>query len=82
MQEYSIEVEVYTSNQKVESKCNAITFINPSGSGVTFTVNNIPILEGNSLELAGKANEIDITQYLLNFGTVNGTCYVIKKVYL
>jgi len=79
---YNIDVQVYTKNQNVISNCNAITFINPASSGVDFTVNNIPVTSGSELEISGLEDETDVTPYVINFGTNNGTCIVVKKVYV
>jgi len=78
---YVIEVAIYNKNQQIKSNCNSVTFVNPVGSGVNFTVNDIPVIEGNELEISGLEGEEDTTLYIVNFGTTTGTCIVIKKVY-
>jgi len=60
---------------------NAITFINNGGSQVF--VNNIPLPIGASLSIEGNNDEIDTTQYNLNFGTsTNGNVLVIQKMFV
>lgn len=81
MTKYSIEVASYNKTQQVSSNCNAITFINPVGSGSDFTVNDIPVTEGSELEISGWQNEIDTTLYVVSWGTGTGICIVVKKVY-
>jgi hypothetical protein len=60
---------------------NAITFIN--NGATTVTVNNIPLAVGASLSIEGNENEIDTTQYNLNFGTsTTGNVLVIQKMFV
>lgn len=77
--QYKTEIAYYTTNQRIIANCNVITFIN-SGS-FTLYVNNFPITAGNNLSIAGNSDEIDVTEYLIDFrGATNGEIYVIKKI--
>ena len=78
---YRTEIAYYTTNQRIIGNCNVITFVN-AGS-VLFYINNFPVASGSSFSIAGNSDEIDISEYLIDFqGATNGTCYVIKKVNL
>ena len=77
--QYRTEIAYYTTNQRIIANCNAITFIN--NSIYTIYVNNFPITTGNSLNIGGNSDEIDVTEYILDFrGATNGEVYVIKKI--
>jgi hypothetical protein len=44
-------------------------------------VNNFPVTAGNSFSIAGNQDEVDLTEYLIDFrGSLVGEVYVIKKV--
>jgi hypothetical protein len=46
-------------------------------------LNNITLAIGASLSIEGNENEIDVTQYTLNFGTAtNGNVLVIQKMFV
>lgn len=80
MIKYKIEVSQYTNNTKIFSNCNSITFINTGA--VSVKVNNVIINTGNSLVIAGNANEMDITEYNLDFTNIQGEITVIRKINL
>ena len=73
--------EFTASNQVIESNCNEITFINKGTE--TAYINDFPIAQDESLELDGKAGEMDITKYVLRFSTGGGTqsLWVFRKTY-
>jgi len=81
MKKYKIEVMQYNTTRKIASNCNAITFIN-SGA-VTCLVQTIPVVAGASLVIEGNENEMDVTEYNLDFGTSTaGILTVIRKYYI
>lgn len=82
MTKYKIEPIAIYETTRIPSNCNAITFINPSGT-TTVTINGvIPLLPSSSLSIEGNANEIDITEYDVNFGTAtSGVIYILKKIF-
>ena len=76
---YTTEIQYYTTNQRVIGNCNVITFVN-TGT-ITFYINNFPVTAGNSFSIAGNQDEVDLTEYLIDFkGSLVGEVYVIKKV--
>lgn len=81
IQTYVTEVNQYSQSQKIQSKCNAISFIN-TGT-VNMYINKYLILPSQTLSIAGNKNEMDVTQYQLEFDTaaIAGNCTVIKKIY-
>lgn len=80
MKKYKLEFAQYQDNQRVVSSCNAITFINNTAS--TILINNFPVASGATLSFSGNENEIDVTEYYINFGGVAGNCWVIKKMFV
>ena len=77
--QYRTDFGYYTTNQRVIGNCNVITFVN-TGT-ITLYVNNFPIAAGNSFSIAGNQDELDITEYIIDFrGATNGEVYVIKKI--
>lgn len=77
--QYRTEIAYYTTNQRIIANCNVITFVN--NSPFTIYVNNFPITSGNNLSIAGNNDEIDVTEYLIDFqGATNGQVYIIKKI--
>ena len=75
---YKIEVMQYNTTRKIAAACNAITFYN-SGT-ITVLVQTIPLVSGATLSIQGNANEIDLTEYQIDFGTAtNGVLTVIRK---
>lgn len=79
---YKIETNQYSENILISSKCNAITFLNVGTTNVL--VNNITIIPNANLSIQGNANEIDVTEYRLDFGINTGPdgnlVQVIKKL--
>lgn len=75
---YKIEVMQYNTTRKISSACNAITFYN--NGTITVLVQTIPLVVGATLTIEGNANEIDLTEYQIDFGTnTNGVLTVIRK---
>lgn len=81
---YKIELNQYSENIMITSKCNAITFLNVGTTNVL--INNITIVPNANLSIQGNANEIDATEYRLDFGTNTAASgnlvQVIKKLNL
>lgn len=76
---YTTEIQFYTTNQRVIGNCNVITFVN-TGTIILY-VNNFPIAAGSSFSIAGNQDEVDLTEYIIDFrGSTVGEVYVIKKV--
>jgi hypothetical protein len=81
MKKYTIVIQQYQQSTSFVPGSNAITFINNGGSIVL--LNNITLAIGASLSIEGNENEIDVTQYTLNFGTAtNGNVLVIQKMFV
>jgi hypothetical protein len=81
MKKYTIVIQQYQQSTSFVPGSNAITFINNGGSIVL--LNNITLAIGASLSIEGNENEIDVTQYTLNFGTAtNGNVPVIQKMFV
>jgi hypothetical protein len=77
-------IDVYTaySNYRFVSKANAVTFINIGTINVTLN-NTLVLTPGQSLSIEGNINEIDLTEYFINFGTAtNGALLIIRKIYV
>lgn len=81
MQRFKIEFEFLTKPTIIQSKYNAITFLNNSTSVSDIVyLNNVPINPGDSISIQGNANEIDTTVYTVSMGqSTTATCIVIKK---
>lgn len=81
---YKIDINQYSENILISSKCNAITFLNVGSTNVL--INNITIVPNANLSIQGNANEIDVTEYRLDFGTNTAASgnlvQVIKKLNL
>jgi len=79
---YKVEMNQITTNEKVISNCNAITFINVGG--VSALINNsVPLVPNANLVIAGNENEMDVTEYSINFGaSATGVITVIRKINL
>lgn len=74
---YKSEFFQYTETIRIPSLCNVITFVN--NGGVDATINNFPLPAGTTFSIAGNQDEMDITEYDINFGTSIGSVWVIKK---
>jgi hypothetical protein len=81
MKKYTVVIQQYQQSTSFVPGSNAITFINNGGSIVL--LNNIPLAIGASLAIEGNENEIDVTQYTLDFGTsTTGNVLVIQKMFV
>jgi hypothetical protein len=81
MKKYTIVIQQYQQSTSFAPGSNAITFVNNGGSIVL--LNNIPLAIGASLSIEGNENEIDVTQYTLDFGTsTTGNVLVIQKMFV
>lgn len=79
MVSYKTEIQSFNTSFNMKANCNVITFINNGGSAVY--VNNYPLAgSGGTLQIAGNAGEIDVTEYRVNMGTISGDVWVIRKV--
>jgi len=77
-------IDVYTAyqNYRFTSKANAVTFINIGAINVTLN-NTLVLTPGQSLAIEGNINELDLTEYFINFGTsLVGALLIIRKVYI
>ncbi len=76
---YVIEVIEISKNTDLESKCNAITFLN-TGSNIV-KINNVSLQPNGigSLSIQGNVGEIDSTVYKIDFG-VNVTGNLIQVI--
>jgi hypothetical protein len=81
MEKYIIVIQQYQQSTSFAPGSNAITFINNGASIVL--LNNIPLAIGSSLSIEGNENEIDVTQYTLDFGiSTTGNVLVIQKMFV
>lgn len=79
---YSHSSQMITASGKIESNCNAITFINIGTD--TVTILGYPIQQGFQLYLPGNVGEIDRTNYTASFANAPGATQmllVITKTY-
>lgn len=81
MKKFRIEIQQYFTNIRTQSNCNAITIVNQSTT-VPFYVNNVLIAPGNIFQVEGNDNEIDTTEYYIDFKTLQGECLIIKKMFV
>jgi len=76
---YHNEFFQYTESIRIPSKCNVITFVN--NGTIDVLINFFPVTAGSSFSIAGNQNEIDTTEYYIDFGTSTaGSIWVIKKI--
>ena len=76
---YKNEFFQYLQTVRIPSNCNAITFMN--NGLVDAKINTMPLLAGQSLSINGNENEMDATEYNIDFGTsTTGSIWVIKKI--
>ena len=80
MKKYRLELNQYVENQRIASYCNAITFVN--NGTATVLINNFPVAPSATLNISGNENELDATEYDINFLGVVGDMWVIKKMYI
>ncbi len=81
MKKYIIVIQQYQQSTSFVPGSNAISFIN-NGAAIAY-LNNIPLPVGATLSIEGNSDEIDVTQYTLNFGTAtNGNVLVIQKMFV
>lgn len=80
---FTHEIQAYrpTDTTAVESNCNDIAFKN--GGAASITINGYPLASGESLELAGQANELNTTRFQISFSSTAATevLYVVRKLY-
>lgn len=77
---YRTEFTQYTQNTVITGNCNSITFINTGTINVQ--VNQFVLTPDAQLTIGGNENEIDVTNYQINFqGVTNGVISVIKKIF-
>ena len=80
---YYIETKFYTTNFKVSSDCNDITFICLGANGCN--INGIPLVQNQSLRFTGNRGELDTTQYDIQVATafnVGNSVAVLRKLYI
>jgi hypothetical protein len=78
---FKIEIQQYFQNVRTQSNCNAITIVNQSTT-IPFYVNNVLIPPQNIFQVEGNANEIDVTEYYIDFKGLQGECLIIKKMFV
>jgi len=80
MRRYRFVSEQFTSNRRIISNCGGITFYNAASAPVL--VNNFPVASGATLDIQANENELDVTEYDLDFQSAICIVYVLKKIYL
>ena len=83
IQQFYTEFKNFYYSQKVTSECNDITFINVGSNPVTIE-GAITLQQNQSLEIAGNANELNVTQYDVKFSVYsdpNNNLVVIRKLF-
>jgi hypothetical protein len=83
LQQYYIEFKNYYNTQRVGSNCNDITFTN-LGSNPVVISSAITLQQNQSLQIGGNQNELDTTEYIVTFTTLNSpnnNLLVIRKLY-
>lgn len=81
MNKYKIDFSQIQQNTMIRSNCNGITFIN--NGIIDCSINQFPLPAGAVLEIAGDINEMDVTDYNINFvGVTNGNVAILKKIFV
>ena len=80
MRRYRVDIIQYNENNRIDSLCNEIAFIN-TGTTNMF-IKKYLIVPGQSLNISGNNDEIDITAYDLSFTGGVGNCTVVRKFYV
>lgn len=83
IQKYYIEFKNFYVSQKVSSDCNDITFTNIGSNPVTLA-GAITLQQNQSLQISGNINELDTTEYDIQFSAYNSpnnNLLVIRKLY-
>lgn len=77
---FYLEFQQYFTNTRIPSNCNAMTILNRSAT-VPVYINNVLVVPGDVFMVEGNENEIDTTEYFIDFKTLQGEVTVIKKIY-
>lgn len=83
IQKFYIEFKNFYVSQKVSSDCNDITFTNLGSNPVTLA-GAITLQQNQSLQISGNINELDTTEYDIQFSAYNSpnnNLLVIRKLY-
>lgn len=83
IQKFYIEFKNFYVSQKVSSDCNDITFTNIGSNPVTLA-GAITLQQNQSLQISGNINELDTTEYDIQFSAYNSpnnNLLVIRKLY-
>lgn len=83
IQKFYIEFKNFYVSQKVSSDCNDITFTNIGSNPVTLA-GAITLQQNQSLQISGNINELDTTEYDIQFSAYNSSnnnLLVIRKLY-
>jgi hypothetical protein len=83
IQKYYVEFKNFYVSQKVSSNCNDITFTNLGSNPVTLS-GAITLQQNQSLQISGNINELDTTEYDIQFSAYNSpnnNLLVIRKLY-
>ena len=80
---YKTETFEITESTRVASNCNAITFIQSGAAAFKVNQVEIPATAGAFFTVEGNANEMDVTEYRVDFGSsTTSKCTIVKKLYL
>lgn len=82
-QQFYTEFKNFYFSQKVSSQCNDITFLNVGSNPVTIA-GSITLQQNQSLQISGNANELDTTEYDIQFSvyqSANNNLVVIRKLF-
>jgi hypothetical protein len=83
-QKYIISIATYQQGTQIRSFCGDITFIN-QGATACLLNNQFLIAAGSSLSITSQNNEIDVTDYRIDFPSPtigNNSVTVIKKNFI
>jgi len=83
-QKYTIAIYTYQQGTNIISNCSDITFINVGTTNCVIN-NQFLLTAGQSLSITAQFNEIDVTQYRVDFPSTtpqNNKLQVIKKIFV
>ena len=83
LQQFYVEFKNYYNSQQISSNCNDITFLN-LGLNPVVIGGVVTLVQNQSLQISGNINEIDTTEYQIQFSTYaspNNNLVVIRKIY-
>lgn len=83
LQSFYVEFKNYYNSQQISSLCNDITFLNLGLNPVVIS-GVVTLQQNQSLKISGNINEIDTTQYDIQFSAYaspDNNLVVIRKLY-